>query len=772
MRIEIMKTLISFLALLFSCLSMLAASDPAYYVKKSSWNETMRSSREALIKMRGNDTAFRQKALGPWYVAGPFKAKSATAFSDVFEPEKGIDLSASYNTGAIRWLQRADLKDGAVVDLGPEILCAYYLYRTITVPQDTVLPASLGSDDGIKVWVNGVEIFSNNIDRGCHPDQEHVDIVLKKGENKFLLKINNNQGGFGYYFRLEDAGFNAIWKLVKRDFKDPGSVREMEWELTDSIWVADWTVGDLMEIASRYVRTGLFDTPEEMRVASVAAGNVKSPADLQKVRSRYLKNHEANLAPYILTPKPSPRPKINGPKVFGVRPGHPFLFAIPATGTRPVEFTADVLPAGLALDKATGLITGIAHERGSYLVMLRAKNKLGTATRPFKIIVGDQIALTPPLGWNSWNCFASAVDDQKVRSAADALAKSGLMEHGWSYINIDDCWEIKPNSDDPMLIGEPRNAKGMINTNRKFPDMKGLADYIHNLGLKMGIYSSPGPLTCAGYTASYQYEENDARQYAEWGIDYLKYDWCSYGRIAKDRSLPELKRPYFVMRAALDKVDRDIVYSLCQYGMGDVWKWGGEVGGNCWRTTGDITDTWESMAGIGFSQHGQEAYATPGNWNDPDMLVVGKVGWGPQLHPTKLTPNEQYTHISLWSLLCSPLLIGCDMTQMDDFTKSLLTNDEVLEVSQDPLGKQAARIAVDGDLEVWAKDMEDGSKAVGLFNRGVWKSEVKVRWSDLGIQGKQLVRDLWRQKDLGKFSDEFKTSVPRHGVVLVKISGS
>ena len=766
-----MKKYISILVLLFSFLSVLAASDPTYYVKKSTWNETMRSSREALIKLRGNDADFWQKALGPWYIAGPFKATTSTAFSEFFEPEKEIDLRTSYNNGAIRWMQRADLRDGAVVDLGKEFLCAYYLTRLITVPNDTILPVSLGSDDGIKVWLNGVEILANNIDRGCHPDQEHVDLVLKKGENKFLLKINNNQGDFGYYFRLEDAGFNTIWKLVKRDFKDATSVREMEWELADSIWVADWTVGDLAEIASRYVQTGLSDTPEEMRVAAASASKVKSTADLEKVRTRYLKTHEANLAPYVLTPKTSPKPRINGPKIFGVRPGRPFLFAIPASGTRPMEFIAEGLPAELVLDKSTGHITGAVKERGSYTVTLKAKNKLGIATRPFKIVVGDQIALTPPLGWNSWNCFASAVDDQKVRSAADAMAKSGLMEHGWSYVNIDDCWEIKPNSDDPMLKGEQRNEKGMINTNKKFPDIKALGDYIHSLGLKMGIYSSPGPTTCAGYTATYQYEENDARQYAEWGVDYLKYDWCSYGRIAKDQSLPELKKPYIVMRAALDKVDRDIVYSLCQYGMGDVWKWGGEVGGNSWRTTGDITDAWESMAGIGFSQHGQESYAKPGNWNDPDMLVVGKVGWGPMLRQTKLTANEQYTHISLWSLLCSPLLIGCDMTQFDEFTLNLLTNDEVLEVSQDPLGQQAKRIAMDGDLEVWAKDMEDGSKAVGLFNRGVWKSEVKVRWSDLGIQGKQLVRDLWRQKDFGKFSDEFKVSVPRHGVVLVKISG-
>ncbi|RPH35718.1 glycoside hydrolase family 27 protein [bacterium] len=380
------------------------------------------------------------------------------------------------------------------------------------------------------------------------------------------------------------------------------------------------------------------------------------------------------------------------------------------------------------------------------------------------------MALTPPLGWNSWNCFASAVDDQKVRQAAEAMVKSGLINHGWTYINIDDCWSIEPGSKDPNTMGIPRDPNGMINTNRKFPDMKALSDYVHGLGLRIGIYSSPGPLTCAGYTASYQCEFNDAKRYGEWGIDYLKYDWCSYGQFARDTARSEYQKPYRVMRAALDSVGRDIVYSLCQYGMDRVWEWGDAVGGNCWRTTGDITDTWQSMSGIGFEQNGHEPYAGPGHWNDPDMLVVGLVGWGPQLHPTRLTPNEQITHITLWSLLCSPLLIGCDMTRLDDFTLALLTNDEVLDVNQDPLGKQAKRISVNGTLEVWAKEMEDGSKAVGLFNRGQRKANVTVRWADLGLTGQQVVRDLWQQQDAGAFEREYTASVPRHGAVLVRMT--
>ena len=454
---------------------------------------------------------------------------------------------------------------------------------------------------------------------------------------------------------------------------------------------------------------------------------------------------------------------------MGVRPGHELLYTVAATGDRPMTFAADHLPTGLQLDPQSGRITGILTDPGTNVLTLHAKNALGEATRTLKIVCGPQIGLTPALGWNSWNCFASAVTADKVKAAADAMVASGLINHGWTYINIDDFWEVHPGSKDPTLLGPERDATGHIIPNPRFPDMKALADYVHGKGLRIGLYSSPGPLTCGGCIASWQHEEQDAQSYGQWGFDYLKYDWCSYGNIDRNPTLDGRKKPYQVMRAALDKVNRDILFSFCQYGAGDVWKWGAEIGGNSWRTTGDINDSWNSMAGIGFSQNGHELYAGPGHFNDPDMLVVGQVGWGPSLHPTHLTPNEQYTHISLWCLLTAPLLIGCDMTQLDDFTKNLLSNDEVLEVDQDPLGHQAARITQNGDLEVWAKDMEDGSKAVGLFNRGYAAAPVTIKWSDLGLTGQQKVRDLWRQQDLGAFPDAFTTPVPRHGVVLVRI---
>ena len=462
--------------------------------------------------------------------------------------------------------------------------------------------------------------------------------------------------------------------------------------------------------------------------------------------------------PVVLTPKPPRTPRINGAEILGVRPGSPFLFTIPATGERPMTFAVSGLPAGLTVDPPTGRITGVLTNQGSYTVTFLANNDLGTDRRSFKIVCGNTLALTPPMGWNSWNCFGCDVSDAKVRAAADAMVSSGLINHGWTYINIDDCWE------------GGRDTNGNIIPNAKFPDMKALTDYVHAKGLKIGIYSSPGPKTCGGNEGSYQHEEQDARQFARWGFDYLKYDWCSYGNIAPNPSLEQMKKPYQMMHAALERQPRDIVFSLCQYGMGDVWKWGASVGGNCWRTGNDIVDTWTSVATIGFGQVGHEQYGGPGHWNDPDMLVVGKVGWSANVRPTRLTVNEQFTHISLWALLDSPLLIGCDMTKLDDFTQGLLSNDEVLAVNQDSLGCQATQVSVDGLLEVWAKDMADGSKVAGLFNRGENDATVTLNCYDLGLTGKQNARDLWRQKDLGVFSGRFQAKVGRHGVVLIKLT--
>ncbi len=469
--------------------------------------------------------------------------------------------------------------------------------------------------------------------------------------------------------------------------------------------------------------------------------------------------------PYILTPPAKDRPQINGALIYGQRPGKPFLYPIAASGRRPLHFSAKALPAGLTLDARSGVIKGVVHKAGRYPVAITASNALGGDTKTLIIAIGDQLALTPPMGWNSWNCWGLDVTQDRVLAVAQACVKSGLADHGWTYINVDDGWEIFGKSDRPK-----RSPHGEILTNKKFPNMKTLGDSIHALGLKFGLYSSPGPLTCGGYTASYGHEAQDARTFAEWGVDYLKYDLCTYRKFMKNtKDRKELIPPYRLMHQALRSLNRDIVYSICEYGFGRVWEWGRSVGGNLWRTTGDITDTWESMFRIGFNQLENARFAGPGGWNDPDMLIVGWVGWGEHLHYTNLTPDEQYTHVSLWALLSAPLLLGNDLQRLDAFTLNLLTNDEVLAVDQDALGRQAVPVVKKGELRVWKKMLSNGNLAVGVFNVGSKTQHFTLSLFELGISGKALVRDLWRQKDLGHFGQNFKTTVPAHGVTLVKL---
>ena len=475
----------------------------------------------------------------------------------------------------------------------------------------------------------------------------------------------------------------------------------------------------------------------------------------------------------ILTPPLPAAPRINGPRVYGVRPGHPLLYRLPVSGVRPMAFAAENLPPGVSFDAARGILSGAIAARGDYTVRFAATNAKGTDRRELKIVVGDRIALTPPMGWNSWNCFAARVTAQDIRNAADVFDASELANHGWSYVNIDDFWQNKVDrTDDPTLSGPVRNPDGTIGVNARFPSMKELADYVHAKGFKIGLYSSPGPWTCGGCAGSWKHEWLDAKTYADWGYDYLKYDWCGYGSVDdgvfRGGGVPGCSLPYRLMGEALAAQDRDIVFSLCQYGMANVSTWGENVGGNCWRTTGDITDTWQSMSGILDAQAELWTYAHPGAWNDPDMLVLGPLGWG-DIHPTRLTPNEQYTHMSFWCILCSPLLIGCDLTQIDDFTLSLLTNDEVLETSQDPLGAAAARVAADGTSEVWAKPMSDGSLVFALYNKGGRDARIAVDFAALGLTGEWKVRDLWRQADLGVFSGAYAAEVWPHATTLVRL---
>ena len=373
---------------------------------------------------------------------------------------------------------------------------------------------------------------------------------------------------------------------------------------------------------------------------------------------------------------------------------------------------------------------------------LPARNPLPALHR----VADNGLARTPPMGWNSWNKFASRVDDATVRSIADAMASNGMKEAGYLYVNIDDTWEAG------------RDTQENIQTNKKFPDMKALADYVHGKGLKLGIYSSPGPNTCAGYEGSYSHEEQDARTYAAWGIDYLKYDWCGARTLYTDEEMPAL---YQIMGDALLKTKRPIIFSLCQYGRLDVWKWGADVGGNLWRTTGDIRDAWDSMARIGFGQNELSQWGKPGHWNDPDMLEVGNGG---------MSETEYRTHMSLWAMLAAPLLAGNDLRNMSPEILAILTNREVIAVDQDKDGKQGKQIWKSGDQEIWSRPLSGGAQAVAFFNRATEPAKINVRWTDIGITGKKRLRDLWLHQNVEWTGPEYSLTIPGHGVVMLCVS--
>jgi len=479
-----------------------------------------------------------------------------------------------------------------------------------------------------------------------------------------------------------------------------------------------------------------------------------------------------------LTPKPPAEPRINGPRVYGCRPGHPFIYRIPTTGERPMKFIAEALPAGLRLDAINGVITGTAPGHGTYVVTLRVQNRHGAANRTLKVICGDTLALTPPMGWNHWYAHYKRVTDTIMRQAADALVASGMADVGYAYVNVDDCWtNTTPEPGgrgDPLRIGAFRDEAGNIVPNRYFPDMAALTAWIHAKGLKAGIYSSPGPTTCGGFAASYGHEEQDARQFAAWGFDFLKYDWCSYGKIAQgDNSLAALQKPYRQMGGILRELPRDVVLNLCQYGMGNVWEWGAEVGGQSWRTSGDLGGELGRIFEVALENAEHARWSRPGAWNDPDYIQIGYVGdargLGPP-QPCPMTPTEQYSFMALWSLMAAPIFYSGDMSHLDDFTLNVLSNPEVIDIDQDPLGECARVVRLTPETFLMVKSLEDGSKAVGLCNRGEVPAEVSAKWADVGVSGQQTVRDVWRQRDRGATDGEFKAIVPRHGVLLLRMT--
>lgn len=489
----------------------------------------------------------------------------------------------------------------------------------------------------------------------------------------------------------------------------------------------------------------------------------------------------AGQATDLRTPKASNAPHINGPAIYGARAGHPFLYRIPCTGARPMRFSAKGLPESMTLDAETGIISGRSPEkRGNYAITIEAGNKWGKTTRRFTIVVGEKLGLTPQMGWNDWYTHYTHVTDADIRRAADAMIASGMADYGYQFVDIDDAWERKPGSNDPDLMGPPRAENGDILPNRRFPDMKALTDYIHSRGLRTGIYSSPGPLTCGGFAGSYEHEASDAAQISRWGFDLLKYDLCSYRKLLKDHSVAELQKPYVKMGALIEKQDRDIVFNLCEYGMGDVWKWGRSVGGSSWRTYGDVGAVKKGeLPGFykaGFANAALDAFAGPGGWNDPDYILIGTYGdalnIAAGIRRTSLTAGEQYSYMSMWSLMAAPLIFSGDMTRLDPLTLNILENSEVIDIDQDTLGRQAKILRHTPQEFVLVKPMEDGSLAVGLFNIGASPMPITVDWKDLGLTGKRKVRDVWRQKDLGAFRDHFTSQVPVHDVMLIRITAA
>ena len=494
--------------------------------------------------------------------------------------------------------------------------------------------------------------------------------------------------------------------------------------------------------------------------------------------------------PEIRTPPAPATPRINGPSIFGVRPGNPFVFHIPAAGDRPMTFSISDLPAGLKLNSETGDISGSLPDPGKFVVTFHAKNAKGANDKKFTIFVGETIALTPPMGWNSWNAYHATVTGENVMHAAHAMVSSGLINHGWSYINIDDSWQGKR--------GGPFNG---IQANDKFPDMQKMCNEIHGMGLRVGIYSGPWTTSYAGYIGGssddangawtktnrllgkISFAENDAQQWAAWGIDYLKYDWNPRSTRPERETSEQFHKDTATMAKALRKSKRDILFSYSNsMPFEEIADQSDML--NCWRTTGDIGDSWLSMAAKAFYINvpkGQKKlegapsdkwapYARPGHWNDPDMMVLGVVNFGGKQHPTRLKPDEQFLHMTQWCMASAPLLLGCDLDKLDAFTLGLVSNDEVLAIDQDTLGKQATLASNDNNtLLVYCKDLDDGSKAVALYNLGERPAKVSAKWTDLKLTGPHSVRDLWRQIDRGQFSNEFAMTVASHGAELVKI---
>ena len=495
----------------------------------------------------------------------------------------------------------------------------------------------------------------------------------------------------------------------------------------------------------------------------------------------------------ILTPLPGPAPRINGPKIYGVRPNKKFLYRIPCQGNRPINFEVTGLPAGLTLDKQNGIITGLSPaEKGEHAMRVTATNHSGEVSRDFKLVVGDKIALTPPTGWNSWGGHMLKITDEIMRKVADVFVEEGLADVGFQYISIDDCWmKMSPEAyfnrsprkirqhegfDYEGLVGEVRDEDGAVIPNKHFPDMKALTDYIHSFGLKAGIYSAPG-LTCQRFEGSQYNEARDADQYAEWGFDLLKYDLCG-GRSRLERFQANGMDQADFWKPMVKNIriqDRDIFFNLCQYGQEEPWTWGPELGVQSWRIGWDLNHNVEEYfeAALRIAVDLRE-YSKPGQWNDPDFMYIDKLSdYRKMAAPVKEIPldtNERYQYVTLWSVIAAPFFFSANIDEIDEFTIRLLSNADVLNINQDALGHVAKVVKNADDQVIMVKDLADGSKAVAVFNRDkADEATIRVDWELAGLCCDQNVYDVWRQKDLGVHKGGIDVQLSPNGVALFKV---
>ena len=662
------------------------------------------------------------------------------------------------------------------VDIPKSLLCG-------ADQQNVVIFEMPKADDVDECYLNGKLIGST----GRMPTDPSgyfcgVDIVrnypvdAKKGgirwdaENVVAVRVYNRGGSGGLFWRpLTVRCPNAAEGLAMQLTEDNNGQSSCEVEISTAY--ASATNGTFTAtLTDRETGAKLTSLTKRLSIKRGKPARVSVPYDKHKMcllTATYTDAKtgkvlsESKQMKYILTPAAPATPRFNNAPLYGVRPGSPIIYRFPVSGEKPMKFTCNNLPEGLQLSESDGALSGKIDKPCVLTFTVTAENARGKASQDFTLKVGENmIGLTPPMGWNSWNCFGLSVSQEKVMSSAQALIDKGLADFGYGYINIDDGWEAPE-----------RNPDGTIEANEKFPSMKGMIDWLHERGLKFGIYSSPGETSCGGYLGSLDHERQDAEVWNKWGVDYLKYDWCSYERVREkdnDWGFASCVRPYLLMQKFVRQQPRDIFYSLGPLGGTQVYLWGIYCDGNSWRTAQDIDDTWKSILDVGFRQQaGLARYSSVGHWNDPDMLVVGKVGWGANLRETRLTPDEQYTHITLWTLLASNMLIGCDIAQMDEFTLNLLCNNEVNAVNQDILGKQADRDRKEGNIEVWSRPLSDGAIAVGIFNVGDKDLQADMESLIPSWEPARTVRDLWRQKDMS--ADELRCTIPAHGCRYLKV---